>query len=170
MNRKFSMNGPMLCGQAEQAERIYFKFIGQKSIWYIGIQENPADNIYSTSIVKSGRSDGFGGATMEFILNDGTKDLVQGPWHSNADSLLHDTGIDITPTRLTQGICAKGVTGTMLEGYEYTDVLHYDESAQLGQYDRIMTIAQNLADKLQCRVYYAMKSAGGGNAHSKDPR
>ena len=160
----------MISGQDEQAQRTYRKVVGINSIWYIAIQENPADNVYCTAKVRTGRSDGFGGATMEFQMEDGTVDRVQGPWHGNADSLLSDTGYDVTETRLTQGICSKGKAGNMLDGYEFIDVLHYDEVPTLGQYDRIMTIAQNLANENNCRIYYAMKSAGGGNAHFRDPK
>ena len=172
MNRTFSIYGAMVSGQGEQAVRTYKKIIGENNTWYVAVQDNAADNVYCTpNFRKEGeRSQGFAGATLQFKLEDGTVDNVQGPWHGNAGSMKLDTGIDLTNTCLTQGICAKGITGSLLAGYEYLDVLHYDEVATLGSYNRIEELAQKLANENNCTVHYAMKSSGGGHSHYKDPQ
>lgn len=168
----FSINGPMISGQVEQAVRTYKKIVGAKSTWYVSVQENAADNVYCTSNVRKPgeRSQGFGGATLTFKMDDGTEDQVQGPWHSSSESLFLDTMYDVRDKCLTRGICAKSVKHDYFSGDEYSEVLHYDENPTLGEYSRIEDMAQKFANDLNCRIFYAMKSSGGGNSHFKDPK
>ena len=170
---KFSMYGPMISGQGEQAVRTYKKIVGKKSTWYVSMQENPADNVYCTpNERKPGfeRSQGFGGATLTFKMEDGTEDQVQGPWHSCSDSLFLDTMYDVRDKCLTRGICAKSVKRDYYNGDEYSEVLHYDENATLGEYDRIQNMAQKFANDLNCEIYYAMRSSGGGHSGCASPK
>ena len=167
---KFSIFGrPMTCGQSELTSRQYKKIVGKRGNWYVAIQENAADNVYFASRSKE-RSDGFGGATLSFLLEDGTIDKVQGPWHSNSDSLFEDTGYDIRNQYFTQGIIAKTEVCSKMGQEEYTDVLHYDEVGVLGKFKRIEDLAQELANKHNCKVYYAVKSSGGGSKYFKEPQ
>ena len=169
MNIKFSIHGPMKSGIGEQSIRTYKKIVGKSGTWLISIQDNEADNIYFAS--NSGkRSDGFGGATLEFVLENGQIEEVQGPWHSNSDSLYSDTGYDVRDKHLTRGIIAKDIKRGPNWEDEYIDVLHYDEVPVIGKYKRIEDLAQELANEHNCRVYYAMKSSGGGNAFQKNPQ
>jgi len=169
----FTIYQGMRSGFAEQAGLRYKKIVGKESIWYISLQSNQADNIYQTSKsgpTKYGSFEGFGGATLLFELEDGTVDSVKGPWHSNSDALLADTGYDITKLTLTRGIVAKNkiITDCWKED-EYTGVLHYDEEPTLGSYHRILDIAQNFANQLNQDIYYAMVSTGGGTSGTKHP-
>jgi hypothetical protein len=170
---RFSIHtGMMTCGQYEQSIRKYKKLIGKRGTWYIAIQQNAADNIYfsGNSANDSLGFKGFGGAALSFELEDGTIERVTGPWHSNANSLLEDTGYDITDQYYTQGIVAKQRIYDYLNGDEYIDVLHYDEEPILGNYERIKSIAQVLEDHHKCRMYYAIKSNGGGSSCQVDPK
>ena len=66
---------PMSCSSYEAEKRRYKKVIGKSGrVWLYAIQDNPADNIY----VSGGEnSDGFGGRTLSFTLEDGTN-VVEG--------------------------------------------------------------------------------------------
>jgi len=165
----FSIHGRMICGSAEVEERIFKKIQGKRGVWYVAIQDNPADNVYFTK--NDGKySEGFAGRVLPFLLEDGTIDQIQGPWHSNSDSLYEDTGYDVRNKYLTQGIIAKRRKYDYFNGDRYTGVLHYDEEAVLGDYDRIENLAQEYANKLGVKVYYAVKTAGGGSSHMKEPQ
>ena len=78
---------PMICGQSEVQLRRYHKKVDSKNnIWLYADQLNSADNIYFCP--KGGSKNGFGGATLQFTLIDGTIEKYIGPWHSNSNSLF----------------------------------------------------------------------------------
>lgn len=66
-----------------------FKKIIDKNgfIWFIG-NIDPHFSIY----VSTNDKNGFGGRNIEFLLEDGTKQIVKGPWHSNFEDLFKHTG------------------------------------------------------------------------------
>lgn len=169
----FSIYGPMISGQAELEDRIYKKVEGKRGFWYIAIQENAGDNVYFAAKNSDPNAyfQGFGGATLTFKLEDGTEEKVKGPWHSNSGSLFDDTGYDVRDKYLTQGIIAKNreFSEDIRHGDIYTNVLHYDETAKLGKFNRIEEMAQQFANELNCEIYYAMKSSGGGSSATKLP-
>lgn len=94
---------------------------------------------------------------------------MEAPWHSNADALFQDTGCDVRDKYLTQGICALKRTSQAYKPDLYEDVLHYDEKAVIGKYERVNEIAQELSNKLGKKVYYAVISASGGESYLKEP-
>lgn len=153
---------PMTCGQEELSVRTYKKIIkGKRGTWYVAIQDNPADNVYFAS-KEGGKSDGFGGATLTFKLEDGTEDKVQGPWHSNPDALFSDTGYDVRDKCLTFGVIGKDVR---FDRYPYkdfiVDVLYKDEDFTIGAFNRIKDKAQELANELGVKIVYYQQSQGG---------
>jgi len=171
----FSIHGPMICGQAE-AEKKLFKRVRGKSgrYWYIPVTDCPADNIYVSAHPDENMPGfkgfrGFGGAILTFHLVNGKKDEVQGPWHSNSTALLNDTGIDIRDQHLTQGIISTEREWTSFSDGLYKNVLYHDIKPSLGYFDRIDTLAQKYANKLNKIVYYAVKTAGGGSSGTKTP-
>jgi len=97
---------PMRCSSYEAEQRRYKKIIGKDGhIYLYAIQDNPADNIY----VSGGKnSDGFGGRTLSFTLEDGTVEELRGPWHTNSDDLFVHTGIDLRAKYLTFVVIGKG--------------------------------------------------------------
>jgi hypothetical protein len=170
--RTFSIYGSMKSGVAEQASSKYKKIVGKNSDWYIALGKPEGDYIYSAG--RTGKySDGFGGRIMEFELEDGTIDKVQGPWHSNSDSLLFDTGYDATDKHHTQGIIALNLKhpedNWHVTEHEEEEILHWDEEPVEGLYHRIDILAQEFATKLNKRVYYAMITNGGGTSGWKQP-
>lgn len=161
----FSIHSPMSSGVTDQIQHKYHKVVGKEGNWYIAVTDTPADNIYFAS--NSGKhSDGFGGSTLTFILEDGTEERVQGPWHSNASSLFEDTGYNILDKYLTKGIVAKNRMYSVNCLYEdvYEDVLHYDEEPVIGEFNRIEKIAQEWANTLGCTIAYGVRSQGGGTS------
>lgn len=170
MGIRFSMSGRALSGQHEAAISVY-KRIDSKTrhggVWLVANQENEGDNIYWGYEANKGhpRSDGMGGAVIEFELVDGGSVKIQGPWHSNADSLFADTGYDCRDKYFTQGIVAERRTSVPKSwDYEYDGIIHHDKKRTLGAYRRIMEIAKQwcLDNKADC--YYCMRSRGGGSS------
>src|SRR5690606_10463847 len=55
-------------------------------------------------------SRGFGGSTVQFTLSNGrgTISLI-GPWHSNADNLFEETGVDLRNKFYTWGCVGTGM-------------------------------------------------------------
>ena len=169
MEREFSISGPTICGSAEAEQRVFNMYVGKSGRrWLVADQENAGENIY----VEGGpNSDGFGGRTLEFQLKDGAIISLKGPWHSNCDSLFNDTGVDVRNQYYTFGIISLGKRYT--ENYLseiFEDVLFYDESPVLGDFNRIENLAKEFAYKLNRRVYYAQRTRGGGSSQWIDPK
>ena len=168
--KEFSIHQGMKSGQGEQASKRYKKIVGKNADWYVALQENEGDNIYFAS--RNLRySDGFGGATLEFQLEDGTIEKVQGPWHSNSTALLIDTNYDTTHKHLTRGIIALDLLPVKGDFWktQHEQVLHFDEEPVIGDFSRIEIMAQDFANKLRKPVYYAVVSPGGGHSGWKNP-
>lgn len=164
---EFPMRSPIKCGSAEAEKRIY-KMLTDKigTRWLIAIQPNEADNIY---VEGKKNSDGFGGRILDFTLENGEVVSLKAPWHTNGDDLFNHTGYDIRDKHLTQGICALNIKYQGFKPNLYSNILHYDEEAVVGEYERVEKIAQELANKLNKKVYYSFKSSGGSSSHYKKP-
>lgn len=167
---KFSIHGPMKCGSSEAESQTYHKYTGKSGkIWLVANQPNAADNVY----VEGGKdSDGFAGRTLSFKLVDGCTLKLTGPWHSNADALFTDTGVDVRDKYLTQGIVAldrQYEDNDYHKPYIYSDVIHYDKSPVIGCFNRIETLAQEFANSTDKIVFYAFISSGGGSSGSLKP-
>ena len=165
---RFDIQQPMICGSAEAEEHTYKLLIGKSGEKYlVAVQPNPADNIY---VEGGSNSDGFGGRTLEFLLEDGTTIKLRGPWHTNSDDLFRHTGYDIRDKHMTIGICALEREKNYYRGDLFKGVLHKDRVWVIGEYDRIEKMAQAFSNKHGKTVFYAMKSQGGGSAGSCQPK
>lgn len=162
---------PMVSAIGDVSKRKFKKIVGKSGIiWLIGIQTNPADNIYMYN-PKGNNSRGFAGRTLEFLLEDGSVEKAQGPWHSNSESLLKDTGIDIRDLHLTRVVLGTG--GVEYQGghsFKVKDVVYQEDDYQLGSYDRDKELAQEYADKLNKDIHGWVQSMGGGHGVFKKPR
>jgi len=128
---------------------------------------NQADHIYATASADwNTPGTGFGGHTILLPLLSNGYFHLHGGWHGNADDLFEDTRIDIRARRLTYGAVALHRSNT---GHELFGLLFADKSPQLGTKDRIIKIAQNLANKRKEKVYYSTLSAGGGASGWLEP-
>ena len=161
---------PTKCGMTEVKRRIFKKVETNKKIWYIPIQDNVADDLH-VFIKGTGKLDyfeGYGGAIIDFLLEDGTIDKVKGPWHSNPDSLLQDTGIDVRDKTITIG--AIGRSRVFDDDNEFIeDILHEDKDWVLGSFRRIKNMAQQFADELGIKIWYYSQSSGGFTTGWADP-
>lgn len=155
---------PMFCGSCEAEQRRYKKIIGKSGrVWLYAIQDNSADNIY----VSGGEnSDGFGGRTLSFTLEDGTIEKLKGPWHSNSDALYGDTGVDLRDKCLTFVVISESRNRIQIERIYYTkmvNVLYKDTKPTIGKFERGRIIAQKLANKLKQTIYCYSQSQGGSS-------
>ena len=158
---------PMKSGICEVEERRFKKVQGKERLWFIAIQENPADNIY---VYNPKNTSGFGGSVMEFTLEDGSIEKVEGPWHSNSDALFDDTGMDVRDMYLTKVIL--GLSGIKYQGghaYKMQDVIYQEDDYKLGKYKRGEELAQKKADEMGVRVHFWIESMGGAHGFFKDP-
>jgi hypothetical protein len=169
--KKFSTGGPTLCGSAEAEARRYKLLIGKsKRRWLVAIQPNEGDNVYAEG---GENSDGFGGRLIRFTLEDGSELALVGPWHSNSGGLYDDTGYDCRDKHYIKGIIAEE-RENFIDGFIYENtygkILHEDADFVLGTFNRITDMAQDYANKLGKRIWYAYKSMGGGCSGSREPQ
>jgi hypothetical protein len=161
----------MFSGQADAVERKYHKHIGKSgNTWLVADQEEAAENVYVTNNPKNTTSpkqrfEGFGGATLSFPLVDGTTFDLHGGWHSNADALYNDTGIDVRGT--TRTFVVLGMDRTFIKGLRCVikDVIYRDEKPTLGRYDRYKDLIKKFP---QAKVYYMTSKGGGSNGQISD--
>jgi hypothetical protein len=151
----------MISGQGEVVRRIFRKYEGKSgNTWYIPInQENVGDNVYVDT--HDPKSDGFGGATLPFHLEDGTVDRVKGAWHSNSKAFTKDVGIDITKTHLTFVVISRGRDQDGHWNTVMTDVLYKDDAPTIGDFDRWKEIAKQFKDEPE--LFYYSASSGGSS-------
>jgi hypothetical protein len=154
----------MISGQAEAQIRTYEMYVGKSGrAWFVPyLQTDKADNIYVTDSADwLKRGNGFGGTTLRLNLKDGSDFALRGGWHSNAEGLLEDTGVDVTDTHLTYG--AVGLSRVENAYMTIGDLIYKDEEPTMGKYNRIRTIAVEYANEHNVTVYYCVQSTGGGS-------
>ena len=156
-------NIPMISGTGEISKRVFRIVEGKDAIWLISTDENAGDFIYARK-KDDAKSEGFGGSTLEFLLEDGSMIKLQGPWHSNSVSLYHDTGIDLNDKHKTFGLVALN-----RKGNKYKDILFIDSEPVIGIFDRIEQKAQEIANELNDTVLFYSKSQDGSHAGSMKP-
>lgn len=155
-------DGGMICGQSDAQERRYHAYKGNSGkTWLVADQVNAAENVYVTNNPQNTTSssqgfEGFGGATLKFKLVDGTIFEAHGPWHTEADGLFKDTGIDVRNTHYTFVVLAMARDGwpTIMR-----DVVYKDKEPVLGAFDRYKELMKQYPQALQ---YYS-KSSGGSS-------
>jgi hypothetical protein len=127
----------------------------------VTVLPNRADHIYVTAYPDpSKKGEGFGGAVLDLPLLTGRSYLLRGGWHSRAEALLDDTGIDVRNLRKTFGAIGFHRTADL----EIFGILYADPHPKLGYDDRIVRMAQQLANEYQEPLFYSYLSAGGGAA------
>jgi hypothetical protein len=133
----------------------------------ITVFPNRADHIYVTAYADVNKyGQGFAGRTLDMPLISGRSFMLRGGWHSRAEALLEDTGIDTTRERKTYGAVGlhRGYGGMEIVG-----VLYKDESPQIGYHERIVHIAQKFANEYDWPIFYSFLSAGGGASAQVNP-
>lgn len=159
----------MISARHEQSIRKFKKLIGKSGrSWYVAIQDNEADNIYVSADPKENAPGykgfrGFGGSTLEFLLEDGTTDSCRGPWLSNSDSLYADTGYDVRDKYITFGVVSRGREHLKNNVTVMKDVLYIDEKPTIGSFKRVERIAEEIAEKEGKPVMCYSESSGGSS-------
>lgn len=130
--------------------------VGQPRTYYVPVDSpEPGADVHVD--LHDPRSQGYGGQTLEFPLEDGTVDKVKGPWHTNSDALFSDTGLDLRDQHLTFVVLAREWntrTG------ELEDVLYQDPAPIVGSFDRYKAIAEQFRSE---PTLYAYSQSSGGS-------
>ena len=80
---RFNIYQSMISGQGDAQSHVYRLLHGKSGRrWLVAVQPNEADNIY---VEGRAGSDGFGGATLKFELENGETVALTGPWKTGAD-------------------------------------------------------------------------------------
>ena len=168
MDKTIPRRMEMVCGSYMAEVKKYYPFIMEDgAIWLIAHQPNMADNVYYCNF--DPKSQGFAGRTLHFELVDGDSIDLPAPWHSNADALFYDTGIDIRDTSLTYTIIAKQRSHDEHYNTIYKDVLYEDRKPTLGYFNRGEILAKEFANKLHTTVFCYRSSQGGSSDGPIEP-
>ena len=152
----------MFSGQAEAVARLYNKYVGKSgNTWLVAQQEQAAEEVYVTNNPANSGGEGFGGATLSMPLVEGGVFLLRGGWHTNADSLFKDTGVDVRNTHRTFVVLSKerdstndGSWRTVMRG-----IVYKDSEPVLGSFDRYKEL---IKQHPEAKFYYS-KSKGGSS-------
>lgn len=160
----------MFSGQADAVSHRYHKYLGKSgNTWLVADAPNAAEHVYVTNNPQNTTSrsqgfEGFGGATLQMPLLDGTVFELHGGWHSNSDALFADTGIDVRDKYLTFVVLAKErdftkdlSMRTILRGIVYKDA-----APTLGKYDRYKDLIPLYPE---ARVYYSQSHGGSSSGY-----
>ena len=161
---------PTRYASEDAMEWTYQKVLAGSAVWLIPTNHPaPAEQIHVH--YPGQHSDGYGGRTLLFRLEDGSDYEAQGPWHSNADSLYACTGVDLRDQYRTYGCVAhlREYIPNILED-RFVGILHKDQDWVVGRFDRLREIARDFADKLKHPVYCYSKSMGGSSSGLEYPR
>jgi hypothetical protein len=120
----------------------------------------PAENVHVDQ--HDPRSRGYAGGMLSFPLEDGTTYSAKGPWHSNAESLYNDTGVDIRATYRTYGCVALKMRYDNRGNGIFEELIYVNREPTIGPFDRITDIAQTEADKRGHPIAACSISRGGG--------
>lgn len=157
----------MISGMHELEIRRYKKIECARGVWFVALQPNEADNVYFHN-PKDKNSDGFGGATLAFELEDGSSYQAKGPWKGNAGNLFKDTGYDCRNKSQTFVVIGrterhdKSIKGPYgWAARVITDLVHRDpDGGAIGHFDRYKQILADLPDG---DYSYYQESTGGSS-------
>lgn len=140
--------------------------------WIIEMQVNAADRIHvtnnSTNTTKQGGGNGYGGATITFKTTDG-EFAANCPWHSNAESLLSDTNLDLRSLHMTS-VTVSTERAKDLSSHKGGEVLYEETVPVLGVFNRGEQIAQALADLYKKPLWCYSKSSSGSSYRLIEPK
>ena len=136
--------------------KTFKKVIGKSGvIWLIGNLPNAANHIYVSDDCHGGSF----GQRLSFQLEDGTEEVLIGPWHSNSESLFNDTGIDIRNKHVTLVVVSQSRGLNTCD-----DVVYIDDAPVVGEFDRGKEIAQRIANQLGGQVYLYSRGLSGSSS------
>lgn len=146
-------------------DRPYRKVMGKSGkAWFYRPGKFAATHIY----VDGGKgSQGMGGRTITFKLEDGTTYDSIGPWMTGADAMFKDTGVDVRHQNGTRLVLARQVEYpkdyyAMMP--DMIDVVHHEPEFVEGHYDRARELAQKIVNDLNEPLHYFIESFGGAQS------
>lgn len=153
-------------------QRVYDRIETKGHVWYVARAENSGDSVYVKVKNENPKNyfKGYGGSTLDFKLSDGSVESVKGPWHSNADSLFADTGIDLRDKYLTFGVISMGREHPDGLKFLMKDVIYLDEDWTIGPYERVNLLAQEMANQLLTSVFVYVAGQGGSSCGRVEPK
>ena len=130
--------------------------------YYVPVDHvNVGDHLHVTD-PSPGLMKGYGGHPFKFDMNDGTNEVVIGPWHTNSLGLLKDTDLQVGELHFTQ---------VTLKENDHEGALIYDEKEMvLGSFHRGQRIAQQLADIRDKPIYVHVETNEGSHSHTAFPK
>lgn len=167
----FTSDQPSMKWGGPSSDHVFKKVSGKEGrTWLVVATLDDAEHVYVDD--PSNRT-GFAGSTIGFKLEDGSTFSSRGPWASNTDFLLKETGIDLTQQHFTKGVIALEIDyqkgGYGLEKVTCRNVLHVDEAYVRGSFKRIEQLAQKYADESRLTVQLVSHSYGGSHGGRKSP-
>ena len=156
----------------ENRELIYHKIVGKTKTWVYPINAlSPASGVHCSASSRENEPGyqgfrGYGGSTLTFSLEGGTKEKMTGPWNSSAEALFSDTGVDIRDQYLTYVIIAKKREQDQKYRTIFKDIVYQDKKPMLGQFHRGDLLARELARKNRVKKLYLFRHSMGGSKTS----
>lgn len=140
-------------------------------VWLVGDSPNAGDFVYMWEPEEPTlySFQGFGGAVLHFTLVNGCTMDLEGPWHSGAQALYDDTGVDVRHKCLSLGVLALHRVPDAAGLYRYKYLLYKEEAPQLGVFERVGLLAQWYANKLGATVFYYRESVGSSEHSYRKP-
>ena len=151
------------------ASKVWVKYIGKYDgrIWL-----HPKNEAFNTMVIVEGgpNSDGFGGRTLPFNMDDGSVLQLKGPWSASHDEFFKQTGIDRREHYNTWG-CIGRHRGhhSNPRGYDsrtvICDLVYFDSpEGAIGGYDRIRDIARAMAAERDEVLFMHSATYGGSSS------
>ena len=165
-NIKFGIGSGMKSATAEIEKQVFERIQGKSSVWYVGILDARADHVYRVTSNK----EGMGGRDSNFLLDDGSTDVVTGVWKSNVDSLLIDTELDLRDKFTISYVISKQIEHSKQPYGEDTfiDVLEYKQDI-ITSFGTSSERAIHFANKLGVGVYVSQITSGGRQSRFQKP-
>jgi hypothetical protein len=148
----------------------YRKVMGKSGkAWFYKPGKFAATAIY----VDGGKgSQGFGGQTLQFKLEDGTTFDSAGPWMTTAENMLADTGVDLRDQQATRVIISRKVhypKNIYAFMPDMIDVVYYEEQFVEGRFERAKEKVREIVKETGESLHYFIESFGGAQCGMMKP-
>jgi len=166
MDFKIEYSG-MINGIAVAESRKYFVIEANGRTWLYSDDENAGDFIYVSAHEKEnqpgyGGFRGFGGRVITFDIVNGETIQLEGPWHTNSQSLYEATGLDLRKKHLSFVVIGEKFDKSSDPLCPWIrEVIHIDQEPVVGEFNRGSILAREIANELNISVALYAKSQGG---------
>ncbi|MEM1411633.1 MAG: hypothetical protein AAGH19_04675 [Pseudomonadota bacterium] len=142
--------------------------------WLHSDDVNCGDHVYHGCDLPDHKSQGFGGATLTFLLVGGGELKLKGPWKASPGGMLKATGVDVTDKLLTRAIIGPESTldlngGGYFGTRTFINPGWYEPDFVLGRYERGRELADALATALGRPLRYYVETGGGSHSGTAMP-